>query len=458
MVFSPELAETRFGCGLSPVVTPPRSVGDMLDGLADADDMAARFPIGTFDSYRDYLFEARKLQRAFNKDRQDKAKRAAFQQAKDRARQTDMQFSVNTLLRCTYSTTPFRERLVAFWSDHFTAYGKNNVMGTATTPYIEDAIRPRITGRFGDMLVAVTTHPLMLHYLDQDRSVGPDSKAALQKGGGLGLNENLAREVMELHTLGVGGPYAQDDVRQLAELFTGMGFSPAKGFVFRAAQAEPGAETLLGKSYGGNPARVEPIIDALHDLAVHPATARHIARKLAVHFVADTPPDELVDHLAARYADTGGDLMQVYAGLLDHPAAWQEPRGNIKPPVDFIASAWRALAVDPDHAAQLPFNDLRRTLVQPLKLMGQPWQRPVGPDGWSEHDEAWLTPQGVATRLRWAVSAPRTLRPDLPEPTAFVDQVLGPYATEPVRFAARAAESKSDAIGLILASPAFQRR
>ena len=188
------------------------------------------------------------------------------------------------------------------------------------------------------------------------------------------------------------------------------------------------------------------------------ATARYIARKLVVHFLSDDPDPALVAHVEARFIKTGGDLMQVYTALLEHPAAWGPVVSNVKPPVDFMTSAWRALAVRPEHVLSLKPRDLSRIIEFPLRVMGQPWQRPNGPDGWPEEDAAWITPQGVSARLRWAMSAPSLLRPDLPDPRQFVDQALGAFATQTVRFAAASAESQAEAIGLVLAAPAFQRR
>ena len=458
VAFSPQLAEMRFGCGLSPAVAPPYDLQVMLDGLTSSDDMAQAFPIEGYESYRAWIARAKEARRDISRSKRDKQYVDAFRNMKQEQNRIGIGWTVNTLLRCTHGVTPFRERLAAFWTDHFTAYGKNGILYTATAPYVEEAIRPHLSGSFADLLIAASTHPLMLHYLDQATSVGPASKEAEKKKRLQGLNENLAREVMELHTLGVGGPYTQEDVRELAELFTGLSTTRDGGFRFVEDYSEPGAETVLGHTYGGNDEGMEPIRAALTDLAEHPATARHIARKLAVHFLSDTPPDDLVAHIEARFIGTRGNLLAVYAALLEHPAAWSEERQNVKPPADFIASAWRALAVSPDRVARLNTGMLRRLLVQPLIAMGQPWQRPNGPDGWPEQDEAWITPPGVSARLRWALAAPRELRPDLPDPREFVDQALGPFATENVRFAASAAESQPEAIGLVLASPAFQRR
>lgn len=463
MSISPEQASMRFGCGLSPEL-PAQSTADLLAGLRDPDDMAVRFPIASFSAYGQNLKAAAALRREVKAARkQGKTQRVIavrdeiIVMRKALVRQSHGWYA-NTLLRWSWTEVPLRERLAMFWADHFTAKGKGPIMVPAALPYIEEAIRPNVNARFGDLLIAAVTHPLMLHFLDQSYSVGPGSTAAKRAERLGGLNENLAREVLELHTLGVNGPYTQDDVRQLAELFTGLSYKADGTFTFRKGFAEPGAETVLGVRYGGAKPGIKPVLDALRDIAVHPVTARHIASKLAVHFVSDDPDPALVDHIASRFIDTGGDLQEVYAALLDHPASWAEGTGNVKPPFDLIASSCRAIAVPPHVMQNLSSRVIRRTFLRPLAEMGQPLLNPSGPDGWAEEDEAWITPQGLSARLRWAMSAPSVLRPELPDPSAFVDTALGPLATEPVRFAARAAESRSDAIGLVLSSPAFQRR
>lgn len=463
MSIPPEQASVRFGCGLSPDL-PAQDSAALLAGLRGPDEIAARFLIDPFSAYAQNLVAALRLRRdvkAARKKGNAQRVAAAREDLATMRRSLTSQghgWYVNTLLRWSATGAPLRERLAMFWADHFTAMGKSPFMVPAAFPYIEEAIRPNVNGRFADLLIAAVTHPLMLHFLDQSNSVGPGSRAAARAERLGGLNENLAREVLELHTLGVSGPYDQADVRQLAELFTGLSYKADGTFTFRKGYAEPGAETVLGARYGGGKSGIEPVLDALRDLAVHPATARHIAWKLAVHFVSDDPDPALVDHVAARFAETDGDLQEVYGALLDHPASWVSGTGNVKPPFDLIATSCRALAVTPEVMQGLAPRQVRRALVRPLSEMGQPLLKPGGPDGWAEEDAAWITPQGVSARLRWAVSAPSVLRSPLPEPGAFVDTALGPFATEPVRFAARAAESRSDAIGLILSSPAFQRR
>ena len=461
MPFSPELAEIRFGCGLSPLLSPAPSAQMMLDGVKGADVMAGQFPIETYEVFSRRMVQAQSLRKKMRKARGSPEFNVIKKQRnllKKAARRDMSHWLGRHLLRWTYTEQGFRERLATFWADHFTARGKNGLLRQATSPFIEDAIRPHIGGRFAEILVAATTHPLMLNYLDQEKSIGPNSYLARRVSRKVGINENLAREVLELHTLGVDGPYVQQDVRQLAELFTGLTSQVAKGFGFRKDFAEPGAESILGKSYGGDLGRLGPVIEAFDDLAVHPATAQHIAWKLAVHFVSDTPDPALVDHVAARFLDTDGDLMAVYAALLEHPAAWDETLHNAKPPAAFVGSSFRALAMPVNAIETLTEKAMRRNLTTPMTLMGQSWQRPTGPDGWPEEDEAWITPQGVAARLRWAVAVPQVLLAELPDPRQFVNDALGVRVTETLRFVASSAESKSIAIGLVLASPEFQRR
>jgi len=420
--------------------------------------MSQRFPIGNSASLQARLIAKAKLFKQLRKSGNKAEIKQQIKALRQQSGKEGVQWYTQSLLRWIHTEAGFHERLVTFWADHFTAKGKNPVLKFAAAPYVEEAIRPNISGQFADMLIATTTHPLMLHFLDQDKSVGPDSVAATQRKKLQGLNENLAREVMELHTLGVDGPYTQTDVRQLAELFTGLGNSRKDGFRFRPKFAEPGAETIMGRTYGGDPATLEPVLQSLRDLAAHPATARHIAQKLAVHFVSDSPNPALVRHIEGRFNDTGGDLNAVYSAMLEHPASWGATLSNVKPPADFIASACRALAPDDTRLVGLHPGVIKRVMLGPMGRMGQPWLTPNGPDGWAEEDEAWITPQGIAMRLRWALSAPQKLRPDLPDPRGFATTALGTFAPQSVHFAASAAESRSDAIGLVLASPAFQRR
>lgn len=459
MAFDPEFAAIRFGCGLSPVLALPASAATMLAGLDGPDQIAQRFAVESFTTFQTRLIAQRiaTLKRREARFNYEREKARAEQQDLRRTAQADsVEWFKNTLLRRAWTAQPLRERMTAFWADHFSATGKGGVMRTAMAPYIDAAIRPNISGRFEDLLIAAVTHPVMLHYLDQEQSAGPNSALVQRLGQNRGLNENLAREVLELHTLGVNAGYSQADVRELARLFAGLSYTVEDGFLFRVGMAEPGHKTVLGKRYGSTPPALGDVTAALRDLARHPATARHLATKLARHFVSDVPAQDLVEDLTDTYLATGGALRDVYETLLLHPSSWSTERPNAKQPMDMIGAAMRALAVPPDRLQAMPRGRSVALLVHPLRLMGHDWGQPAGPDGLPEEDTAWITPQGLAARLQWAMIAPQQLQPDLPDPREFVRSALGTRASPAVLFAAEAAETRAEGVGLILASPAFQ--
>ena len=282
------IADIRFGYGISDA---PKDAKGMLASLQGADDAARSFP--TFDMKAAYgLFSeyraANKANRAGTADAADrlqKARRAAL-----------LEFGIAhraTMARAVYTAAPFRERLVHFWTDHFTVAAKNLPTLITIPPMIDEAIRPHISGKFVDLLEAAEFHPAMLVYLDQQNSTGPNSVQGKRKGQG--LNENLAREMLELHTLGVKGGYSQTDVRELAELLTGIKYLSKRGVFYAKRFAEPGAETIMGRTYGGPKESQAHIRAFLEDVALHPETAKHLATKLAVHFVGGEPDRGFVD-------------------------------------------------------------------------------------------------------------------------------------------------------------------
>lgn len=459
MSFDPTRAAIRFGVGLSPNIPAPTSVEDMLARLAGPDVMAATAPITAFSTAYPSLKDISDATRGLNAARGTSGEDAAYahrQQIREDARQAVAAHVRAELTRAVHTEDGFRERLTRFWADHFTVRAVSGVTRHLVSPYIAEAIRPNVAGNFADMLVAVVSNPMMIFYLDQHLSMGPNSRAAQNRDRG--LNENLAREVLELHTLGVGGAYTQTDVRQLAELFTGVTANSQRGAYFREQQAEPGSETVLGVTYGGAEESADHVRAALRDLALHPDTARHLARKLAVHFVSETPDAGMIDDMAARYLDTGGALWPMYEAMLMAPGAWAPDPLKVKQPFDFIASSMRALAVPLDTLRSASLQDVRRVVMRPLAVMGQVWQDPLGPDGWPEDGESWITPQGMAGRITWSMRMPVQLVDQLPDPRDFVYHALGDTPPDPVIFAANAAETVSDGIGIVLASAAFQRR
>ncbi|MGP3699814.1 DUF1800 domain-containing protein [Rhodobacter sp. NSM] len=385
---------------------------------------------------------------------EDPVRVRTLREAKATIRKQVRHSAVVAIARALGAPDGFRERLVQFWSGHFAVMARNFRDGALPATLVEDAIRPHLAGRFPDLLAAVTLHPAMLVYLDQGSSVGPLSTAGRKRGKG--LNENLARELIELHTLGVGAAYSQTDVTQMAELLTGLGFDSDKGFVFRRRAAEPGAEIVLGIRYDGE--GLAPITAALGDLAARPETARHIATKLARHFVADDPEPDLVATVEKAFLVTGGDLPAVYGALLDHPAAGTTSRTKVRQPFDYVVSGLRALGIRSEEVERLPRKRLEQLILHPMQAMGQPWQRPGGPDGWPEEAEAWITPPRLSARILWALDMPAALRRELPEPSRLADRALGPFASKELRLAVSRAESRRDATALVLASAEFNRR
>jgi uncharacterized protein (DUF1800 family) len=345
----------------------------------------------------------------------------------------------------------FVERLVWFWANHFAVSVQKGGPVRATAGAFErEAIRPHALGRFADMLLAVEAHPTMLVYLDNQASVGPNSPAGQRRGKG--LNENLAREILELHTLGVEDGYAQADVTSLAKILTGWTIAGPEGrlgapgtCVFNPNAHEPADHRLLGRTYPNRGS--EQIRAALLDLARHPATARHVALKLARHFVADDPPPTLVTKLAMRFRDTDGDLAAVALALLDAPEAWSPEAKKMRSPQEFLIGALRLLGAKPDNPNAFLGN---------LAALGQPLWGPPGPNGFSDLEAPWASPEGMKTRLD--VAARLGQRAGRVEPMELLDAALDPLASAETRQAVGRAESRPQAVALLLMSPEFQRR
>ena len=339
---------------------------------------------------------------------------------------------------------PFRERLVWFWANHFTVSLRQGGTAAVIGPYLREAIRPNVTGPFLAMLLAVMRHPAMLMYLDNAGSVGPDSPAGLRSGRG--LNENLARECLELHTLSPAAGYSQADVTSFAKIITGWSVEtiPAhQGFVFRPEAHEPGAKTLLGQSFP--PGEAGGLL-ALEFLAGHPATHRHLATQLVRHFVADDPPPDAVRTVEAALRDTRGDLGAAARALVTLPAAWT-PLAKMRSPQDYAVAALRLL--------DLP-EDKRPPLQGVLGALGQPlWNAPL-PNGWPDAAAEWVAPESVMRRVDWSYAvAARAAQQD---PAELADAALGPLLRPATRDAMQHAGSRRDAITLLFASPEFQRR
>jgi uncharacterized protein (DUF1800 family) len=370
------------------------------------------------------------------------------------------------------SDAPAYERCVHFWSNHFTVSTAKPAAIALPPSFERDAIRPHVGGRFADMLLASTKHPGMIVYLDNWLSVGPNSLAARQPrrarripGGARasGINENLGREILELHTLGVNGGYTQADVQALAAIITGWTYERPRLrelvrqsggdrngdqlFAFDMDAHEPGGQTLLGRRYAQD--GVGQGEAALNDLARHSATARFVATKLCRHYIADNPPPAAIARVERAFRDSDGDLRATMEAIVDCPEAWAAPFAKFKRPEEYAIALLRAANV-----RELP----NAAAVASLGAMGQrPYAAP-GPDGWSDIAESWLTADLVWKRLEFAQAyAERIGRADI-DPAQLGEACLGPLMSEETRSAIGRAESPSQGFALLFAAPEMQRR
>lgn len=457
------IAANRFGLGAAPGELE-RIGGDARDWLRTQVQTTPPLPhafrvlpgsASALESLLHYITERRTLMK--RKDAADAVKQL-------RTRRTSppglyRQHALARALNAIRTDIPFHERLVHFWSNHFALSTSNEMMHVLAGPFEVEAIRPNVCGHFLDLLLAVEKHPGMLVYLNNYESVGPRSEFATHADHGrnhpkFGINENLGRETLELHTLGVGSGYTQKDVTTYSLAITGWsvgGLAPEKEgapglFQFKPTLHEPGPKTILGKRYSQSGiAQGEAV---LHDLAVHPATARHVATKLARHFIADDPPASAIARISNAFMSSGGHLPTVYDSLLDSPEAWQNVRAKYKTPHEYVCSTMRALNFTKERAG---------FALKAFRALGQsPWQ-PGSPAGWPDTAAAWSGPESLYGRVEFAAMVADHVGNRLdPEPLALA--MLGPTLSERSLQTVRQAESAEQGLALLLASPEFQRR
>lgn len=347
-------------------------------------------------------------------------------------------------LRSLTTAAPFRERLVRFWTNHFTISLHQPACAAVAGAFVQEAIRPHVTGRFGDMLLAVMRHPAMLLYLNNVVSIGPNSPAGLRRGRG--LNENLARECMELHTIGPEAGYTQADVTAFANILTGWSIAldqDPPGFRFRAMAHEPGEKTLMGRTF---PPGEDGGVMALGFLADHPATHRLLATKLVRHFVADDPPRPAVSRIEAMLRDSRGDLGAVSRACVGLEAAWR-PMQKLRSPQDYVIAVLRSVDLGPEGA---------NSMLPIYAKLGQPLFGAPLPNGWPDDAAEWAAPEGLLRRVDWAYSlAGQMVQAN---PLQIAKESLGPLLRPATAEQMRRAGSRRDALTLLLSSPEFQRR
>lgn len=471
------LAANRFGLGRrfdDPAIGNPkdwltRQLGDFDPAPAALTGLAGRAAIAT--AYAEYRDERQAMRREANEaampDSDDAMPEAMRRMARAGFRRHYADAAGARLAAAVATPTPFAERLVHFWSNHFAVSAdKQTVVGFAGN-YENEAIRPHIMGKFSDLLAAAVHHPAMLLYLDQAQSFGPDSAFATRvrnRGNrqAPGLNENLAREILELHTLGVRAGYTQADVTGFAKALTGLtvaGLGRGAGQRLMPADArpgetlfverlhQPGSQTILGKRYDQPGARQAEAV--LRDLAVHPGTARHVAIKLARHFTGDEPPASLVERLAGDFARTGGDLPSLYRTLVASPEPWAAAPAMFKSPWDWTVSMLRAL--------KTPALGERQNIAAMFTQLGQPVWRPGSPKGYDDTVATWAGSAALMQRVELASRIAGRIG-DRADARRLAPLVLADALTPETAEAIARADSPGQGIAMLFASPAFLRR
>ncbi len=464
------IAANRFGLGARP--------GDLAAIGDSGPDWLHSQLTGGAPALAGLQSTAQILQQVYSVRRQIHAARLAAQShpasgAADPAQLRHLARSLPRLLRPIYraeagarfhaavvSERPFIERLVWFWSNHFAVSIDKGILAGIAGSFEREAIRPHVLGNFNDMLLATERHPAMLIYLDNQMSMGPHSRAARNierrhPGRRVGINENLGRETLELHTVSVEGGYTQADVTSFSEGLTGWSIAGPQAwrfggepgtFQFRAAMHEPGAKVVMGRRYPE--AGYEQGVSVLRDLARHPSTAHFLATKLARHFIADDPPAAAVQRMARAFSDSGGDLPSVYRALIDSPEAWTQPLAKYKSPSDYIVSTFRGLGLT---------VNARKAPVGLFYLLGQPIWRPGSPAGWPDKTADWNGASELLKRIEWADALGQRVGPRR-DARELAPQLLAGILGDETRESIARAESGAQAVTLLLASPEFMRR
>jgi uncharacterized protein (DUF1800 family) len=363
------------------------------------------------------------------------------------------------LLRAVYSNRQLEEVLTDFWYNHFNVFLDKGADRYMVTTYERDVIRPHVLGHFEDLLLATAESPAMLFYLDNWQSAGPDQRPNARRRQG--LNENYGRELLELHTLGVDGGYTQQDVTEVARCFTGWTIREplhGGGFEFKQAMHDKGEKHVLGVTIpaGGGMGDGLRVIDIL---AHSPATAHFISKSLAIRFVSDNPPDEMVRWMSKRFLETDGDLREVMRAMIDSPEFWNPAnfRSKVKSPLEMVASALRAVNADIDFGA---------TLAGRMNQLGEPLYRKLEPTGYSNRGTDWMNSASLLARMNFSIALARGTIPGVKvdtsqfagDPGGIEHRLLLTDASADAQAAIQADLSGPMVAGLTLGSPDFQRK
>lgn len=482
------MASIRFGYGRRPGETPPENVDALIAGVERGAAARCLFPHEGIEGRRARFPAYRDVQRAYTKARDSNMLEVVGERRINpyaitlaNALQRDRHLKVQ---QAVFSPHGFFERLSCFWSDHFSVNVlKSSAVRILAAMHEAEAIRPNLAGRFADLVTASALHPAMLDYLDQTRSVGPTSPVGIKSGRG--LNENLARELIELHTMGAGSGYSQQDVREAAFVLTGLWFrSPAFKTEFRPKASETGVYRVLGRTYGGRSRNIRQVHALIEDLAAREETRRHICRKLVVHFISDDPPQPVVDAMVEAWQRHDGQLLAVYRAMLEHPLSWQEEGRKARQPFDFVVAGLRALnapadaleprinkkagwrsvwdAVELADVSMMTAKGNAALGANPMSVgaiiqLGQPiWQAP-SPAGWEEGLSTWITASQVTERIAWARRLVTRFGGNV-DPRAFLEATMADAARADTIETVSRAPNRAVAMAMVLASPEFNRR
>ncbi|MDR6758557.1 uncharacterized protein (DUF1800 family) [Mycoplana sp. BE70] len=504
------MAARRFGYGLRSGEVPPQTVDELIQQVKRGVGEVSPFPYDGIAGRRASFQQFRLLAETDREARKNGTVRKVggrpvnlYQIGRTAAFLRDQHLKVQHVVS---SPNGFYERLASFWSDHFAISAvKAPNMRFLVALYEAEALRPNLAGSFEQLLRAAVMHPAMLIYLDQSKSIGPNSPFGTKKGRG--LNENLARELIELHTMGAGSGYTQDDVRAAAYVLTGLDFEPwVFETLYRPSRAEPGVHHVLGRDYGGEVRSLDDVNALLADLAAKPETRRHICRKLVAHFVTEDPPVEVVQAMETAWERNGGSLVEVYRAMLEHPRSWEQDGQKARQPFDFVVAGLRALDVPVDALEPLPAAvdktatvdgsmiapmelEMGQPLVAPadgaamaetdliaaptadgkipiranpltvgvLQILGQPLWRPPSPAGWDESISTWVTASQLAQRIAWIRRLVKRFGGSS-DPRALLQAVLADAARDDTIQVVAGAPSRDAGLSFVLASPEFNRR
>lgn len=400
-----------------------------------------------FIEHEKYQKQKKQLKMQQQKQLENKSQ-SVNKMTKNYARSALRDMSVDTLNQAIHSSHSVSWRLLDFFSNHFSVSANGRLMVGLSATLEREAIAPNLLGNFADLLLAVEQHPAMLIYLNNEKSFGPNSRMAKKRNKG--LNENLAREIMELHTLGVDGPYQQADVIELAKGITGwsvkrQGKERGEGFVFRAYGHEPGSRKLLGKKYSQQ--GIMQGSQMLRDLAMHPATAKHVCYKLAHHFVSENPPEPLLDKMEATWLKKQGNIKQVMFSMFDADEAWLDTAQKFKTPREFVISTFRVLGL----------NKMKdKAILNSLTTLGQQPFNAGSPAGFSDDVNDWLGASALMARIDWSTMITGYVKRKNTE--TMMKLAFGENVSQHTYQSVMRAESRQQAMTLFLMSPEFQRR